>query len=81
MKKIVIAVFLCILITGFATLAHAELDIFLARLNDQAADDMPRKITVGYRPTQKVAAPVEAETPDDVAAATLANLRTTLHRN
>jgi len=42
MKKTVIAVFLCILITGLATLAHAELDIFLARLNDQAADDMPR---------------------------------------
>jgi hypothetical protein len=42
MKKTVIAVFLCLLITGFATFAHAELGIFLARLNDQAADDMPR---------------------------------------
>ena len=41
MKKIVIAVSLCILITGFATFAHAELDSFLASLNDQAAADMP----------------------------------------
>ena len=42
MKKIVIALSLCILITGFATFAHAELDSFLARLDDQAAENLPR---------------------------------------
>ncbi len=42
MKKTVIVILFSVLITGFASLAHASLDGFLGSLNVQARADIPR---------------------------------------
>ncbi len=71
MKKISIAVSVFVLTLGFASLAHADLDDFLSKLNDQAKTDLNRfsaKVSAQFGvpvPTvddilKKVAAPADA---------------------